>query len=87
MLSADARAGGADLTGWTLEFGVGTFADSTFTSTAAITDLPVLGEAGGSLQGAVTCTACVVGVTDALPAFTAPVSWKSMGKKLLQGVQ
>lgn len=75
LLGADAGAGGTDLTGWTLEFGVGAFADSTFTSTATITDLPVLGEAGGGLQGAVAGTACVVGVTDALPAFTAPMSW------------
>lgn len=75
MFNADTWAGGTDLTGWTLEFGVGAFADSTFTSTTAVTDLPVLGEAGGSLQGAIAGTACVVGITDALPAFTAPMSW------------
>lgn len=75
VLSADAGAGGADLAGRTLEFGVGAFADSTFTCTAAVTDLPVLGEAGGGLQGAVAGTTCVVGITDALPAITAAMSW------------
>lgn len=74
VLSADAGAGGTDLAGWTLEFGVGAFAGSAFASTAAVTDLAVLGEAGGSLQGAVAGAACVVGVADAFPAFTASVS-------------
>lgn len=74
MLCADARAGGADLTGWTLELGVGAFAASTLTTTASITDLSVFGEAGGGVQGAVTSTPCVVGITDALPALTASVS-------------
>lgn len=42
VFNANAWAGGTDLTGWTLEFGVGAFADSTFTRTTAVTDLPVL---------------------------------------------
>lgn len=75
VFNANAWAGGTDLTGWTLEFGVGAFADSTFTSTTAVTDLPVLCEAGGCIQGAIAGTACVVGITYALPAFTAPMSW------------
>lgn len=75
VLSADTGASGTDLTGWTLEFGIGAFAASAFTSTAAVTDLPVLGEAGGGFQGAVAGAACVVGITDALPAFTASMSW------------
>lgn len=74
MLNADTGAGGTDLAGWTLEFGVGAFAASTITYTAAVTELPVLGKAGGSLQGAVAGAACVVGITDALPAFTASMS-------------
>ena len=79
VLSADARAGGTDLAGWTLEFGVGAFAEAALTGTAAVTDLPVLGEAGGRLQGAVAGAACVIGITDALPALTAPMSWLSTG--------
>ncbi len=74
VLSADTGAGGTDLTGRTLEFRVVAFADSTLTSTAAVTDLPVLSETGGGVQGAVAGTACVVGLTDALPAFTATMS-------------
>lgn len=79
VLSADAGARGTDLTGRTLEFGVVAFADSALARTAAVTDLPVLGKAVGSVQGAVAGAAGVVGVTDALPAFAAAVSWKSTG--------
>lgn len=75
VLSAHAGAGGTDLTGRTLEFGVGAFAGPAFTSASPVTDLPVLGETGGGVQGAVAGTARVVGVTDALPAFTAPMTW------------
>lgn len=74
VLGADTRTGGTDLAGWSLEFGVGAFAGSTFALPPTVTDLPVLSEAGGGLQGAVAGAACVVGVTDALPALTAPVS-------------
>lgn len=75
VLSADTGTGWTSLACWTLEFGVGAFADSTVTCAATITDLPVLGEAGGGVQGAVAGAACVVGITDALPAFAASVSW------------
>lgn len=74
VLSADAGAGRADLACRTLEFGVFAFADSTLAFTAAITELPVLGKAGGFIQGTFAGIACVVGVTDALPAFAASVS-------------
>lgn len=75
VLSTDAGAGRTDLTGWTLEFGVGTFANAAFASTTAVADLSVLGQAGGSVEGAVTGAACVVGITDARPAFTASMSY------------
>lgn len=75
MLNANAGAGGTDLAGWTLELGVGTLAASTFTCAAAVAYLPVLGQTGGSVQGAVAGAAGVVGITDALPAFAASMSW------------
>lgn len=74
MLGADTRTCWADLTGWSLEFGVVTFADSTPTVTTAITDLPILGKTGGDIHGTVASAAGVVGITDALPAFTASMS-------------
>lgn len=74
VLCADAGAGGTDLTGWALEFGVVALADAAFTFTTAVTFLSILSETGGNLHGAVAGAARVVGVTDALPAFTASVS-------------
>lgn len=74
VLSADTGAGRTDLTCRTLEFGVVAFADSTLAFAAAITELPILGKAGGFIQGTFTGIACVVGVTDALPAFAASMS-------------
>lgn len=74
VLSADTGAGRTDLTCRTLEFGVFAFADSTLAFAAAITELPILGKAGGFIQGTFTGIACVVGVTDALPAFAASMS-------------
>ena len=74
VFRADAGAGRTDLAGWTLEFGIGTFADAAVASTTAVADLSVLGEAGGRVQGAVAGTACVVSVADAHPAFTASMS-------------
>lgn len=74
----DSGTGGTDLTGWTLEFNVGAFADATFTVTSAVAELPVLGHARGFIHGAIAGTAGVVGITDALPAFTASVSWQEV---------
>lgn len=83
VLRADAGAGGADLAGRTLEFGVGAFAGAALTGTASVADLSVLGEAGGGLQGAVAGAAGVVGIADALPAVAAPVSCGSRGTTVL----
>lgn len=74
VLIADARTGGAGLAGGTLELRIITFADSTFALPTTVTLLPVLGEAGGFLQGAVAGAPRVVGVADALPALAASVS-------------
>lgn len=75
MLKADTGTGGTDLAGWALEFGIIAFADSTFTLPTTVTFLPILGKAGGSIHGAVTGAACVVGVTYAPPAVTSAMSW------------
>lgn len=80
MLLTDSGAGGADLAGRTLEFDVGAFAGATFAVTSAVTELPVLGHARGFIHGAVAGTAGVVGVTNALPAFAASVSWRETAK-------
>lgn len=76
MLGTDAGTGGTQLTGGPLEFGAGAPAASTFALAAAVTDLPVLGEAGGGVQRAVAGAAGVVCITDAFPAFTAAVTWQ-----------
>lgn len=75
MLEADTGAGGTDLAGWALEFGVRAFADSTFTLPTTVTFLPVLGKAGRSIHGAVAGAARVVGVAYAPPALTSAMSW------------
>lgn len=74
LLGADTRTGRTDLARRTLEFGFGAFADSTLANAAAVTELPVLGETGGVVQGTVAGAARVVGLADALPALTASVS-------------
>lgn len=74
VLTADARTGGTDLTGGTLELWITTFAHSTFTFPTTVTLLPVLGKAGGFIQGAVAGAPRVVGIADALPALAASVS-------------
>lgn len=74
LLSADTGTGRTDLARRPLEFGFGAFADSALANTAAVTELPVLGEAGGVIQRTITGAACVVGLTDALPALTASMS-------------
>lgn len=75
VLETDTGAGGTDLTGWALEFGVRAFADSTYTLPTAVTFLPVLGKAGGSIHGAVAGAACVIGIAHAPPALTSAMSW------------
>lgn len=75
MLDADTGAGGTDLAGLTLEFGVGAFAYSTFTFPATVTQLPVLSDAGGLIHGAVAGAARVVGITLADSAHALTVSW------------
>lgn len=74
MLGADAGAGGTYLTGGTLELWVSALAVPTFAGSPSVTDLSVLGQTGGGVQGAVTGAAGVVGVTDTLPADAASVS-------------
>ena len=75
MFGAYARAGGADLAGGALELGVGALALAALTGAAAVADLPVLGQAGGGVQGAVTRAARVVGLAHAHPALTLTVAW------------
>lgn len=84
MLTADARTGGTDLAGGTLELRIVTFADSTFALPTTVTLLPVLGEAGGFLQGALAGAPRVVGVADALPALAASVSCEKHQPRLTQ---
>ena len=74
VLSADSGAGGADLTGGTLELGVGALADATLAGAPAITYLLVGCQAGGGVQGTVAGAACVVGIADTHPALTTPMS-------------
>jgi len=81
VLGADAGAGGTELAGGALEFGVGTFAGPTLAGTAAVTDLPVLSEAAGAVQRAVAGAARVVGIADAFSAFAPPVTWWSTDKR------
>lgn len=75
MLGADTWAGGTQLAGRPLKLGVGAFAGAALAGSPAIADLPVLGDAGGVVQGAVAGAARVVLVADAHPALAAPVSW------------
>lgn len=74
VLTADARTGGAGLAGGTLELRITTFADSTVAFPTTVALLPILGHAGGFIQGAFAGAARVVGITDALPALAAAVS-------------
>ena len=74
MLRAHSRADGTDLTGGALEPGVGAPADTTVTGPLAIADLSIPGHTGGPLQGTVTGTPGVVGITDAHSALTATMS-------------
>lgn len=57
-----------------MEFWVGTFTGSTFTDSTPITNLTVGSQTGGSIQRAITGTACVAFITDALPAVAESMS-------------
>lgn len=74
VFSTDSGAGGADLTGGTLELGVSALADATLAGAPAITYLLVGCQAGGGVQGTVAGAARVVGITDTHPALTTSMS-------------
>lgn len=75
MLRADTWAGRTQLAGRPLKLGVGALAGAALAVPTAVTDLPVLGDAGGVIHGAVAGAARVVLVADAHPALAAPVPW------------
>lgn len=75
MFCADTWAGRTHLAGRTLKLRVGALADPALAVPTTVTDLPVLGDAGGVIHGAVAGAAHVVVVTDAHPTLAAPMAW------------
>lgn len=73
VFSTHSWTGGADLTGGTLEFGVGALADATVTRAPAIANLLIAGHTCGVIQGAITGASSPHQITDTNSAFTASV--------------
>lgn len=73
MFSTHSWTGRADLTGGTLEFGVGALAGAAVTCASAVADLLIAGHACGVVQRAITGTSSPQWITDANPALAASV--------------
>lgn len=73
MFSAHSWTGRADLTGGTLEFGVGALAAAAVASASAVADLLVAGHAGAVVQRAIAGASGPHGIADANSALAAPV--------------
>lgn len=70
MLSAHSWTGGADLTGGTLEFGVGALAGAAVTVASAVADLLIGGQTCGVVQRAIAGTSSPHWLTDTNSALT-----------------
>lgn len=75
VFSTHSWTGRADLTGGTLEFGVGALADAAVTRASAIADLLVAGHTCGVVQWAIAGASSPHWLTDTNSAFTVSMPW------------
>ncbi len=84
-LKSNSGARWADFTGGTIKIWVGTSTHAALTGAPTVTDLFVTGQTGGGVQRAVTRSACIVSITDTLPAHTLTMTCGEKNASVIKG--